>query len=181
MSLVAWPASDANSFGSLADADEYFADQVRGPTWLTFTAVQRSAGLVTGTRLLNRQHWTGARTDPEQPLAFPRVGVTSCDGTAIADDVIPIEILHGLYELALEILLNEGAETNPSADRDVRRIKAEGAEIEFFQQRVVGRFPAVVMEAIRCLLGGGEVVGLKSGEYESEYCEVNRWEPFGPT
>jgi len=155
-------------YESLANADVYFASRP-GTTWSTKSHVAGGLceqSLVTSTRWLNQQKWLGAKTSSVQALAFPRTGLTDVEGTAIDSATIPDIVLWAYYELANAIGDDPTILTNSlGTKKNVKRVKAGPAEVEFF--RVLGgtRLPTQVYDWIVGLLESGttSINGLASG------------------
>lgn len=92
--------TDSNSYGSVSEADAYFAD--REVTAWAGTEAQKKAALIKGTdyiesRFSNR--FIGAKKTEEQALSWPRSGISTID-----DDVIPSNLKKALFEYALRAL-----------------------------------------------------------------------------
>ena len=86
---------DANSYATVEFADNYAFDQAAGTTWTTATLAQKQEALRLGTRDLDalfEVHFSGERTDEDQPLAWPRSYVYDRDGNAISSSVVPLAI-----------------------------------------------------------------------------------------
>lgn len=95
-----------NSFGSVEDADAYFAD--RGiEAWSGENSVKEAALLVGADYILNtyRGQWCFTRSDSNQALPFPAKGVVDADGRSWADDVIPPQVAHAQFQAALQHVL----------------------------------------------------------------------------
>lgn len=141
MALVAWPAVGANSYSSRADADTYFADQLNTAVWDAATDADKDKALITATRLLDRETWQGDKTDPDQPLAFPRTGLTDLDGDALPDDELPGLFLQGFWELAQAILGDVKLMTSGSTASNIQSVKAGSAGVTFFRPNEGTRWP----------------------------------------
>lgn len=142
-----------NSYNSRANADIYFADSLRNATWSALLPATKDQALVEATRVFERQSWQGAKEDSAQTLAFPRTGLTDCEGNAIsADDSLTI-ISEAQYEYAL--LLSQDVNILQNRDAtgtNTRRLRAGSAEIEFFRPQEGTRFPLVIHDLIGCFL-----------------------------
>lgn len=119
--------SSANTFVSLATADEYHQYRGHVSTWsgdgtTFYTAEQRSSALIRAADYLCRHyHWKGERYDEYQALCWPRDGLYDLDGFAISTTIIPDDIKWAQCELALKALTND-----LDADQDRGgRIKSE--------------------------------------------------------
>lgn len=68
---------------------------------------------------LNGQSWKGAKTyGRSQTGAWPRTGVTDCEGTAIANDEIPTEVIMAQYDLAWAEMSTPGTLNPTGSVRD---------------------------------------------------------------
>lgn len=164
MSLVV----GTNSYISRADATTYFADSLRSASWVALSDSTKDQGLVTATRMLDRQVWMGEKTVSAQLLQWPRTGVTDAYGDAVDSATVPQAIKDACCELALSLALNPSGETNANAGSNIKRVSAaKGTDIEFFRPTTAGRFPTIIQELIKPFLGsidsaaslGGEVTG----------------------
>lgn len=83
---------------------------------------------------LNGQRWKGTKTNGRsQTGAWPRDGVTDCEGISIGDDEIPSEVIQAQYDLAWTELANPGTLTPSGSVRDalVSREKVDVIEVEY--------------------------------------------------
>ena len=164
--------TSGNSYATVAEADTYMDDSIRGATaWAAVDADDKARALLSATRLLDKQCWIGEKTAASNTLEWPRTGVTDADGNAIDENTVPTQIVNGSIELAYELSQDgtlEGAQNTGSNDK---RYKAGSVELELFRPGgVLGtdgitRFPYVVMEWVREFLcgnssrGGGAAYG----------------------
>lgn len=135
----------ANSYVSVADADTYHAD--RGNAGWTGDNAVKQAALVKATDYIEQQYaelWKGQLVDEQQPLSWPRAGVS-----AIAEDEIPTKLKQAVCILALEAL---AADLNPALARGgaVKREKVDVIEVEYMD----GASARTVRPAVDGLLRG---------------------------
>lgn len=139
-------------YGDVAAADEYFNASSSYATWAAYDADTKARGLVSATRLLDRQTWQGELTaiSPETGLAWPRTGVTDRYGDAVDSETIPEDIIEASFLLALDINSGGTVETSATNEDLTKRLKAGSVEIEKFRadQDTVSRFPLSVSELI---------------------------------
>lgn len=160
MATVTIGSTDYTTYSDVADADEYFNGSSNFSEWAAFTDDEKARGLVSSTRLLDRQSWQGAKEDECQPLAFPRTGLSTCSGDALdVDDTLAFAV-EASQLLALDILNEESVETSLSTEDLTKRLKAGSVEIENFRAQLGTntRFPIPVMELIGCFLAGSAAV-----------------------
>ena len=61
------------SYANILEADAFLqVDPVRGPVWALLTAEQKAMHLVAATRRIDLEVFPGEKTDPAQPLQWPR-------------------------------------------------------------------------------------------------------------
>jgi hypothetical protein len=101
--------ADANSFATHIEAEAYFDDRLHADAWNDAEEDDQLRALIQATRLLNalvgrNSEWTGAAASETQRLAWPRTGMTSSTGYAVASDEIPEEITAAEFEIALSLL-----------------------------------------------------------------------------
>lgn len=157
MATVTIGATTYTTYSDIADADEYFLASTAFSTWDAFTDDQKSRGLVSATRLLDRQVWSGTLTSisPDTGLKWPRTSVTDCEGNAVDEDTIPDEVIEASQLLALYILDGTITTTSNTTQDRTKRLKADTVEIEYFRLEpsvAGGRFPTDVLELIGCFL-----------------------------
>lgn len=170
MSLVAWPASNANSYITASNAAAYFDDALYADAWDAATDAHKDKSLVTATRMLDRQSWQGEKTDPAQPLQFPRTGLTYLDGTEVPSDALPQALLNATCELALALLGDSSVQTNTDTSSNIQNVTAGPASVTFFKPTSGSRFPTIVQELVGLFLqsaiGSGTATPYVSGTCE---------------
>lgn len=126
-------SASAVAFGSVAEADAYFA--ARGITTWTGSETVKEQDLVKGCDYLVRRYageWAAERTSQSQSLPFPAVGLYDLDGYPIASDIVPEAIKKANFEAAHQIM--KGVDLEPvltDGDNAVRkRVKAGPVEKE---------------------------------------------------
>jgi hypothetical protein len=141
----------SNSYGSLAEADSFFSDRPEADDWEAVGS-QKEAWLIRATDRLEQESYQGERTDDDQALSFPRVGLF-IDGIEIDDDVIPVQAKRGQFQLALSL----SGEDDPFADTGLEGFKQLEVDVinlvpvEGFE---AGDLPADVSREIAPLRGG---------------------------
>ena len=96
----------ANSYASIADADDYFDGRLYSGLWTETDDAKKAQALAWSTQILDeRLAWRGAPVSTTQPLRWPRAGVLSPDrDTTEAEDAIPVRVQRAVFELALALL-----------------------------------------------------------------------------
>lgn len=101
-------------YGSLEEADNYFGMMLEGQRWVYTERLKRVQALMSATRRIDLLNFIGEKANAAQPLQFPR-------GT---DTVVPVEIRHATYELALALL--KGVDPDTEADNLSITVQAYG-------------------------------------------------------
>jgi hypothetical protein len=121
----------ADTYISLADADAYHA--ARGNTaWAAATQANREIALRNACAYLDATYrFKGTKYAKTNPLAWPRYGVTDCDGYEVDGDEIPDGLKKAQAELALRALAG-ALVTDTAATAYVKREKIDVLEVEYF-------------------------------------------------
>jgi hypothetical protein len=103
----------ANSYVSVADADEYVSDRITSATvqaaWTALTADQKATAVVNASRALDQAaSWIGDRYWRDQGLGWPRVNAMY-DGFYLESTTFPIRVVEATVEMALWSMTNSGA------------------------------------------------------------------------
>jgi hypothetical protein len=134
MALIATPgAADANSFSTLAEFNAYLTTHVNGAAVASKTDAEKEAALVTSTRTLGSMFvWRGTGATATQALEFPRVGLWTRNGFALASDIIPKEIKDATSELARLLLAgNAESATGSSGTSNLSQLTAGPVTLKF--------------------------------------------------
>lgn len=173
MALIATPgASNANSFNTLAEFNEFLSNRLFTTTAQAATDANKEAALIMSTRLIGGWFiWNGQASTSTQALPFPRIGLLNRNGFLIPSDVNPQELKDATSELAL-VLLNAGT-SDPTANNEISalgisKIKASSVEIQF-REIVGGKF---MPEAV-ILLIPPSWYSLMFGEEEPDYATID--------
>jgi hypothetical protein len=90
MEVINFPAI----FGDIAGADRYFSSVLHGEMWEHTCYEKKMKALVTATQAINELRFAGQKTNPRQPLEWPR----NCHV------LTPLGVLQATYEEALSLL-----------------------------------------------------------------------------
>lgn len=107
-----------NSYASVDDLKKYAEDRN-----ITLADSGLEPLLITAMDYLESQRWLGKRADNEQPLSFPRIGL-SRDGVAIPDGEIPKQLIQAQCRLAIESREND---LQPTLGAEILSERIEGA------------------------------------------------------
>lgn len=148
----------ADAYSSVADcsawAIKYYGHALTGSPDDKEAAIRRAVAYLDGLK------WKGTRTHGRgQSLAWPRGGVTDCEGLTIASDEIPDELIFAQHVLARIEFQSPGA-LSPSLNLGavVKREKVDVIEVEYDTARMQGnadelrQIVTMAMDKIKCLL-----------------------------
>lgn len=103
--------TNANSYISIADADVYFGTRLYSDDWTGATELVKEAALLHATMLIdNYVKWLGVKSDSDQSLAWPRVGIyenQNVDGVVTQVelvDTVPEKVVRAQLEQALYLI-----------------------------------------------------------------------------
>lgn len=157
-----------NSYVTLVEADDYMEDVLNSDVWDSATDEVKGKALVTAWRLLEKQDWVGSKTNPVQPMEWPRKGVVDRDGNPVDDSTTPDDIKNGQIELAFALLKDEALQDAANTSTNEKVLQAGSARIEFFRPTSGGRFPTTVTELISQFLESSTLTaGIASGTGEA--------------
>ncbi len=147
MATVTINGTDYEVYLSIVEMDEYAQATLQSVEWDSLDADTKARYAVLQTRLFDRQVWIGERSDPVQPLAWPRDGLGL---SGVTDGVTPQDLLDGAAETQLALLSGTDLINQQSVAQQVRRLKAGSVEIENFRgaEGEPLRFPLAVWELI---------------------------------
>jgi hypothetical protein len=133
---------DANSYSTLAEADEFFSGHPYAAAWDQATEDQKTRALVAATRLLDEQwEWDGNVVAETQRLAWPRYGLYYDSGWYILDTVIPEKLKQATAEFARQLLVEDRTADNGIATAGISAISAGSVSVDF----TGGAHPAVIV------------------------------------
>lgn len=115
--------SAENCYVTLEEAENYFIGRLDSNQWDDTTMEEKKQSLVTATRLLDFESYSGVAVDVSQPLAFPRTGsyYDPKIGSLIEfDDGIPKRIKQAVYELAYHLLTNDNILDQSSSVEEIK-------------------------------------------------------------
>lgn len=120
VSLVATVgSSSANSYVSVADADEYFENLLSFDSWDGLSDDTKGRALISATAALEQLSFWGLAVTTTQALKFPRVYLGASDGTTI-----PTPVKAACCEHALALALASAAGQTGESER--QQMRAEG-------------------------------------------------------
>ena len=103
-------SATANSYVTLAEANDYFETVPDSSTWTNKTDDQKNRSLIAATRWIDSLVYYGDRCDNAQALKFPRNNY-KVDDVELSCTIIPNNIKYAQYELARALANDTGAIT----------------------------------------------------------------------
>lgn len=127
---VGGPAS--NSYLTRNEAIAYFETRLHSAAWTALTDDQKDASLIWATRLIDTSLcFTGSAATSTQALAWPRTGMTSRNGFAIANNVIPQDLKNVVAEMALRTASADPTATSEAEAAGLSELKAGPVTLKF--------------------------------------------------
>lgn len=98
-------ATNANSFVSLEEANEYLNAHVEFPAWVSLDDEDKKRNLITATRTLDLLIYSGRKSTTTQALTWPRTGVYDYDGNSLQG--VPKLLKEAVCELVIHWLTED--------------------------------------------------------------------------
>ena len=122
---------NANSYVTLAEANDYFDTSPDSSTWTNKTDDQKKRSLISATRWIDTLVFYGDRCDDGQALKFPRNNY-QVDGVELACSKIPNNIKYAQYELARALANDTDAITGTTGkEGNISEAKLGDLEVKF--------------------------------------------------
>ena len=122
---------NANSYVTLAEANDYFDTSPDSSTWTNKTDDQKKRSLISATRWIDTFVFYGDRCDDGQALKFPRNNY-QVDGVELACSKIPNNIKYAQYELARALANDTDAITGTTGkEGNISEAKLGDLEVKF--------------------------------------------------
>lgn len=115
------------SYINVEEADEYHVS-VGNTAWGELETEAKEIALRRATSFIDivgKGKWRGRKTDPGQPLAWPRAGAFDEDGYVIPDHTIPLAVRHATAVAALRIA--GGDDLLPDREENIASESVAGA------------------------------------------------------
>ena len=163
-----------NVYASRETAETYALGTFGNAEWEAASNNQKERALISATRQFEAVKWCGSKTSASQALAWPRTGLTDREGNTLASDTIPEAVINGNIELAFSIVSETFAANQATAAGNIKRLKADEAEIEYFRAlstAATALFPKTVLDWVGLwICGSGSSGALSYGtDGESAY------------
>lgn len=188
ITIVVTPAAaDANSYGSVEEGDAYHEAHLYGDDWTDASETEKAAALVMATRLLDAmpRAWTGSASTETQALGWPREGMLSRNGYALASGEIPVDLKNAEFEFARQLLTADRTADNAITIQGIASVKAGSVAVTFKDSSAEGvderlamrrrdSLEAMVPDAVIVLLVPSWLVDVREedAEYDGLVSEV---------
>ena len=152
----------ANCYASIAEADAYFAGKFGGESWEVLDADQKTRLLITASRRIDAERFSGVKTPSTASLQWPRSGMIDNDGNPVTSTNVPSLVKMATFEQAFYY----------NRETDVTMI--DPGSIELFESVKIGSIDLKTRQGVTNLLcqearnflkqlGQGNWVGETSG------------------
>lgn len=149
MPLIATPgAPNANSYVTLARANELLALRLFTGTWSDGPDATNEAALAWATSLLDTIPWLGNATYADQALAFPMTGLRRANGQVVDGTTIPIEIERATSDFAVRLKTTDFTAISSIAQRGITELTAGPVKLKFAEGFVAPVIPSAIMALI---------------------------------
>jgi hypothetical protein len=161
--IVATPgAADANSYATVSGANTYHEGRLNSDAWVDADADVKMAALVMAARYLDAipGGWTGAASTETQALVWPRTGMASRNGFAIASGEIPQTLKDAQAEFARQLIVEDSTESDSVVSAGLSGLTAGPVSLKFrepMSQKDMSipsnrAFARMIPDAVRALL-----------------------------
>jgi hypothetical protein len=125
--------SNANTYASLAAADNYLQDNPHTTAWSDASDEVKTWALLNATRLLDTyMRWEGDRQTETQALEWPRSGGKNrCSTLAIPDDYLPKNVTHACIELAYDLITSDKTRPSSTDQSQLAKVKVDTIELTY--------------------------------------------------
>jgi len=126
-------SSSANSYCTLAEADQYHDDRPAvSTTWADASENNKIRALLWATRLMESLFtWTGYATTTTQALGWPRTGLLDRIDASLDSDTVPEEVKDAEAEFARQLLVANRGQDNEIEAQGISSIKAGSVFLQF--------------------------------------------------
>lgn len=138
MPLIATPGDPAaNSYETVDGADAYFEDRKDGEVWIPLDETVKVQSLIRATSMVDilPGAWTGAATNPEQALGWPRTGMKNRNGFLIDSVIIPQTLKSAICELARVVSEEDLTASDDVTNLGISSISAGPVSISFREKK----------------------------------------------
>lgn len=138
--------ASSNSYVTLAEFVTYLTTRPQTPAAVTAaTDAEREAALIMATRMIDAyQCWTGASASATQALLWPRTGMLTNTGFAMASNVLPQQLKDAVCELAIAMLVADIFAESDVSVQGITSIKAGPVALTFKDEIAARGLPSFV-------------------------------------
>ncbi len=152
-------SADANSYGTLAEANAYFA--VRQSANWDGSDAHKEMALIKAAQFLDnvyRGRWLGQKATQIQALAWPRGWVVDVDGYGLSAETIPKEVKYAQFEAAY--LIANGTPLETTIDRAIKSEQIGPMAVTYMDGATLqAQYPQVTNWLNGLVKGGSSVNG----------------------
>jgi len=125
--------ANANTYATLAEFNDYAAVRVPQLAWfIAASDAEKEAALQAATRALDAYFiWLGTAVDATQALTWPRSGLVSRNGFAIATTAIPRDLKEAQCEFAMQLGSGDRLSDNSAQKKGITSLKAGDVALSF--------------------------------------------------
>jgi hypothetical protein len=146
--------STSNSYVTLTEANDYFADRLNTAQWDAATSETKEKALITATRRIDEEQFFGYKVSTTQALKWPRYNVRDEDGFFfLPSDSIPERVKQAVFVTARELLRADFLDENYLDN--LQSISAGNTKLVQFSPRSAGRLPADAMRLLQRFMTSG--------------------------
>jgi hypothetical protein len=158
-------SATANSYGAVADADQYHENYGDPAAWSALTDALKQLHLREATRYIDATfgtQWIGVRLEKTQRLDWPQSGATDLDGYAVDSDSVPVVVQEACFVLALADVTDTLIADLSAPSGSIIREKTKVGEIEidtaFSGGSTTQKTYTLARRILQPVLGGSGVV-----------------------
>jgi len=156
--------SASNSYLTLSQANDYFANRLYSTDWTGATDPNKEAALIMATQLLDANtDFTGAIASDTQALSWPRSGMVTRNGVAIPEDELPADLKNATAELALSLLKTDRTAESDVEAQGITKIKAGPVELNFSGDGAA----TIIPSNVRALMPASWIVAVEDASLRS--------------
>lgn len=144
-------ASNANSYCTISEAENYFLDRLHNTIWTTAEGSDKQAALIWATRLLDEIcDWLGSKTgDLTQALRWPRDFIYDPDGNNHPNTSIPQFLKNATAEFAFHLLGEDRTLETNRGMMGFSEIKVDVIDLKINQSKAKKLMPPSVWTIVR--------------------------------
>jgi len=144
-------SSSANSYCTLAEADQYQDDRPAvSTTWADASENNKIRSLLWATKLMEALFtWNGYASTTTQALGWPRMGLLERIDVSLDSDTVPQEVRNAQSEFARQLLVTNRAQDSDIESDSIKSIKAGSISLVFDSDAAYNK---VVPDAVYLLI-----------------------------